>query len=177
MEYAVRLEGALQIDSTTLHELHRAGADVPFPIALKGDAVLMEYIGDETCAAPRLAQVELARDEAKPLFERILRNIGLWLDLDRIHGDLSPYNILYWNGAVTIIDFPHAIESRFNPLPASCCIEMSLTYVATSSATGSAAIRRGLRRECGALTNMAPRLHSPRDVCVGVDHSPKRWII
>lgn len=115
MEYAVRLEGALQIDSTTLHELHRAGADVPFPIALKGDAVLMEYIGDETCAAPRLAQVELARDEAKPLFERILRNIGLWLDLDRIHGDLSPYNILYWNGAVTIIDFPHAIESRFNP--------------------------------------------------------------
>ena len=55
-----------------------------------------------------------SRQEARPLFERILRNIGLWLDLDRIHGDLSPYNILYWNGAITIIDFPQAIDSRFN---------------------------------------------------------------
>ncbi|HXN84716.1 MAG TPA: RIO1 family regulatory kinase/ATPase, partial [Candidatus Binataceae bacterium] len=26
-----------------------------------------------------------------------------------------PYNILYWNDAVTIIDFPQAIDSRFNP--------------------------------------------------------------
>ena len=99
----------------TLTALHRAGADVPFPIALGESAVLMEYIGDENRAAPRLAQTELSREEAKPLFERILCNVALWLDLDRIHGDLSPYNILYWSGAITIIDFPQAIDSRFNP--------------------------------------------------------------
>ena len=43
-----------------------------------------------------------------------MRNVALWLDLDRIHGDLSPYNILYWKGVITIIDFPQAIDSRFN---------------------------------------------------------------
>jgi RIO kinase 1 len=99
----------------TLGTLHRAGADVPLPIALGECSVLMEYIGDENRAAPRLAQTELTPEEARPLFERILRNVALWLDLDRIHGDLSPYNILYWNGAITIIDFPQAIDSRFNP--------------------------------------------------------------
>src|SRR5208282_3408166 len=97
----------------TLRRLHDAGADVPCPIACDESAVLMEYIGDENHAAPRLAQTELTREEAKPLFERILRNVALWLDLDRIHGDLSPYNILYWSGAITIIDFPQAIDARF----------------------------------------------------------------
>lgn len=97
-----------------LEMLHRAGADVPCPIALGENVVLMEYIGDETRAAPRLAQVELSREEVRPLFERIMSNIAMLLDLDRVHGDLSPYNILYWNGAITIIDFPQAIDSRFN---------------------------------------------------------------
>jgi RIO kinase 1 len=105
----------LSAEFETLDLLHRAGADVPFPIALGEGAVLMQYIGDETAAAPRLAQVELARDEAMALFERVLRNVGLWLDLDRIHGDLSPYNILYFSGAITVIDFPQAIDARFNP--------------------------------------------------------------
>jgi RIO kinase 1 len=104
----------LSAEFEALGTLHRAGADVPFPIALGEGVVLMEYIGDEARAAPRLAQVELARDEARPLLERILHNVALWLDLDRVHGDLSPYNILYWNGAITIIDFPQTIDSRFN---------------------------------------------------------------
>jgi RIO kinase 1 len=105
----------LSAEFETLGTLYRAGADVPFPIALGEGVVLMEYIGDENHAAPRLAQTELSPDEVTPLFERILRNVGLWLDLDRIHGDLSPYNILYFGGAITIIDFPQAIDSRFNP--------------------------------------------------------------
>jgi RIO kinase 1 len=105
----------LSAEFETLSLLHRAGADVPFPIAVGEGAVLMQYIGDETAAAPRLAQVELTSDDARSFFERILRNVGLWLDLDRIHGDLSPYNILYWNDAVTIIDFPQTVDARFNP--------------------------------------------------------------
>jgi RIO kinase 1 len=110
----VQYDTWLGAEFETLQMLHRAGADVPFPIALGEGVVLMEYIGDEVHAAPRLAQVELAHKEARPVFERILRNVALWLDLDRVHGDLSPYNILYWSGAITIIDFPQAIDSRFN---------------------------------------------------------------
>jgi RIO kinase 1 len=44
----------------------------------------------------------------------MLHNVALWLELDRIHGDLSLYNILYWSGAITIIDFAQAIDSRLN---------------------------------------------------------------
>ncbi|MGD9890099.1 MAG: RIO1 family regulatory kinase/ATPase [Dehalococcoidia bacterium] len=30
----------------------------------------------------------------------------MWFARDRIHADLSPFNILYWEGALTVIDFP-----------------------------------------------------------------------
>jgi RIO kinase 1 len=99
----------------TQRRLYDAGADVPRPISQTGNAVLMEYIGDEDgTAAPLLREVELTREEAAPLFERILRNIELWLACDRIHGDLSAYNVLYWQGAVTIIDFAQAVDPRYS---------------------------------------------------------------
>ena len=30
----------------------------------------------------------------------------------RIHGDLSAYNILYWQGEITLIDFPQVVNSH-----------------------------------------------------------------
>ena len=111
---SVQYDTWLSAEFETLTALHRAGADVPCPIALGEGVVLMEYIGDAARAAPRLAQVDLGREAARPLFEQVMRNVGLLLDLDRVHGDLSPYNILYWNGAITIIDFPQTIDARFN---------------------------------------------------------------
>ena len=32
-----------------------------------------------------------------------------------VHGDLSPYNILHWNGGAVIIDFPQMVDARKNP--------------------------------------------------------------
>jgi RIO kinase 1 len=31
-----------------------------------------------------------------------------------IHGDLSAYNILYWEGQITLIDFPQVTDSHNN---------------------------------------------------------------
>jgi RIO kinase 1 len=31
-----------------------------------------------------------------------------------IHADLSAYNVLYWEGSVTIIDFPQAVDPLGN---------------------------------------------------------------
>ena len=98
----------------TQRTLYAAGADVPRPIAHIGNSLLMEFIGDAEGAAPTLREVELSREEALPLFERVLRNIELALAYDRIHGDLSAYNLLYWQGAVTIIDFAQAVDPRYN---------------------------------------------------------------
>ena len=99
----------------TMQALYNAGVDLPRPIAHSENAILMEYIGDESEAAPALHQVRLPHAEARLLFERMLHNVGLMLAHDRIHADLSAYNILYWNGEVKIIDFPQAVDPYVNP--------------------------------------------------------------
>ena len=99
----------------TLKALYKAGADIPRPLARTKSAILMEYFGDERQAAPSLQSVELSRDEVLPVFERLMGNIELWLAHNYVHADLSAYNVLYWQGQVHIIDFPQAVDPRFNP--------------------------------------------------------------
>lgn len=95
--------------------LHAAGADVPRPLAQIGNATLMEYLGDEEGPAPLLQHADPPRYEAPALFARLLWNVELFLAHDRIHGDLSAYNILYRDGRATIIDFAQAVDPRHNP--------------------------------------------------------------
>lgn len=121
----------------TLTLLHAAGADVPRPVACAAsgtlleyigepepqrlrspgapvNALLMQYLGDAEWPAPHLQRAPVEREEAHGLFQRILRNITLFLAHDRVHGDLSAFNILYWRGRITIIDFPQAVDPRVN---------------------------------------------------------------
>ena len=98
----------------TMQVLHAAGADVPVPLTSGNNAILMGYIGDAETPAPTLNSVELDPDEAGPLFERTVRNIEILLANQRVHGDLSAYNILYWEGQITLIDFPQAIDPESN---------------------------------------------------------------
>src|SRR5918998_1051125 len=96
---------------TTMERLYRAGAAVPRPIAVAENAILMSYYGDGTLGAPTLIEVRLERDEAGALFQEVLRNITLMLERGLIHGDLSAYNILYWDGKAVLIDFPQITNS------------------------------------------------------------------
>jgi RIO kinase 1 len=98
----------------TLEILYEAGADVPRPFRVEADALLMEYIGVEEEPAPQLNTVRLGRPEAEKLLPRILDNVETMLACNRVHGDLSPHNILYWEGHPTLIDFPQAVDPRFN---------------------------------------------------------------
>jgi RIO kinase 1 len=104
----------LMYEYTTLERLRRFGAAVPTPYAVNDNALLMSYLGDERMAAPTLNGVRLPRSEARALFEEVLRNIELMLQHGLIHGDLSAYNILYWEGRITLIDFPQVTFSRTN---------------------------------------------------------------
>ena len=100
----------LMHEYTTLQQLHKVGAAVPQPIAAGENAILMSYHGDAQMAAPTLNSVSLALSEARRLFQETLRNIELMLQHGLIHGDLSAYNILYWEGEITLIDFPQVIN-------------------------------------------------------------------
>jgi len=129
----------LMHEYTTLERFQALGIAVPKPIASAANAILMEYIGDENMPAPTLNQMTLEQAEANCLFQVVLDNIELMLGDGRIHGDLSAYNILYWEGKLTIIDFPqvanarvsrdtHLFGSRVNP-DAEFILERDITRV------------------------------------------------
>jgi len=98
-----------------LRELHAAGIDVPRPIDHAGDALLMEYIGDESAPAEQLRGVRLTEPQAGAVWDRVVWNIKTMLQLNRVHGDLSPYNMLWHGGRAWIIDVPQMSDPREIP--------------------------------------------------------------
>ena len=111
----LRHQSWISYEFQTLELLRAAGADVPRPYAMEKNAILMDYVGDLTSAAPTLNTVTLDPDEVRPLFDRVIWNVDLLLSNQRIHGDLSAYNILYWDGDITLIDFPQVVPPESNP--------------------------------------------------------------
>ncbi|MBN1309995.1 MAG: hypothetical protein JXB30_01160 [Anaerolineae bacterium] len=99
---------------TTIEKLHEQGGAVPQPILSAENAILMSYHGDENVAAPTLHEIDLERDEAERLFDEVMRNIEMLLALGWVHGDLSAYNILYWEGEIVLIDFPQVVNCHGN---------------------------------------------------------------
>lgn len=97
-----------------LQAAHAAGCDVPEPLAIGPRSLLMEYIGDVDQAAPQLQRVRLDRREAQSVFDRIVENVERLLAHNLVHGDLSAFNILYWEDGPVIIDFPQAVDPRMN---------------------------------------------------------------
>jgi RIO kinase 1 len=102
-------------EKETLDALHRAGANVPRPLTQLGSAFLMGWIGDEDEAAPQLRQVRFDDpSKATRIFDFLVAQVELWLAHDIVHGDLSEYNVLFWRGRPVVIDFPQALDPRFN---------------------------------------------------------------
>lgn len=104
----------LEHEFKTLQILSAAGADVPRAFASDSNAILMAYYGDEIMGAPTLNDVDLSTSEARVLYERVIHNIELMLAHERVHADLSAFNILYWEGEIILIDFPQAIHPGQN---------------------------------------------------------------
>jgi RIO kinase 1 len=115
-EFGVQVQHTswLMYEYTTLERLFREGAAVPHPVSAAENAILMGFQGDVQRAAPTLIEVAPETDEAESLFREALRNIELMLRLDVIHGDLSAYNMLYWEGKITLIDFPQVSSVETN---------------------------------------------------------------
>ncbi len=95
--------------------LYAGGVRVPRPFAQIGNSILMDYVGDVGEPAPTLQEVVLEHGEAQALFDDIIDNIELCLARQCIHGDLSAYNLLYWQGVVTLIDFAQGVDPHYNP--------------------------------------------------------------
>jgi len=108
----------VQSEYAVLAKLHGAGLPVPQPYASDDTSLAMEFIADaDGEAAPRLTALSakaMGVGGARTLEDEILEAIRGMLRLNLVHGDLSPYNVLVRGGKAMIIDFPQAVDARFN---------------------------------------------------------------
>jgi RIO kinase 1 len=98
-----------------LGKLWGLGLPVPYPVQLSDTEILMELVGSDGQAAPRLAQTRPPADLLPELFEQ-LRDTMTRLALHGwAHGDLSPYNVLLHQERVVVIDWPQIVDVIGNP--------------------------------------------------------------
>ena len=98
-----------------LAELWGVGLPVPYPVQINGTEVLMEFIGDQGQAAPRLAQTRPEPALLVDLFEQFRATVSELALRGWAHGDLSPYNVLLHDDRLVIIDWPQIVDIIGNP--------------------------------------------------------------
>jgi RIO kinase 1 len=115
--FGLKIEQAIWMDHEwcMLHRLFDAGLDVPQPLARGERAILMPFLGDERKPSPMLYAVEIQREDASAVVDRLLWNVRQMLDLHVVHGDLSPFNVMWHDEKAVIIDLPQAVDPRLNP--------------------------------------------------------------
>lgn len=145
--FGQEMEQALWIDHewSMLRRLHDAGLDVPQPIARGERAILMPFLGDENAPAPMLHQVELDSEDASVVVDRLLWNVERMLDAHVVHGDLSPFNIMWHSGGPIIIDLPQAVDPRLNS-----AAQILLARDVSSVCAWASCL--GMRRDAAAIT-------------------------
>jgi RIO kinase 1 len=106
--YAVDRMGAIAAtEFTILQKAYRGGVPVPTPAKRVDNMFTMRFLGYET-KAPLLKDVVLA--EPAKVARQAIALVENLLDTHIVHGDLSEYNLLFWDGALFVIDFPQAVD-------------------------------------------------------------------
>lgn len=98
-----------------LCRLYGAGVPVPYPVQIVGTELLLEFIGDGTTAAPRLAQLRRDTADLEDLWRQLVAAMHGMAQLGFTHGDLSAYNLLVHNGRLVVIDLPQIVDVVTNP--------------------------------------------------------------
>ena len=98
-----------------LERMREAGARVPEPVAVHKNLLLMEYLGDEETPAPMLRSV--AVEDVAALHADLVESLRGIHKAGLVHGDLSEYNILWWQEHAWIIDVGQAVPME-HPLAA-----------------------------------------------------------
>lgn len=97
-------------EHTILGRLADAGVRAPRPSGHFRNVLVMEFIGDaEGNAAPRMIDAPI--EDPAALYEDLVHQIGrMSREAHLVHGDLSPYNVLYHEGHSVLIDVAQAIS-------------------------------------------------------------------
>ncbi|KAL2497162.1 Serine/threonine-protein kinase Rio1 [Abeliophyllum distichum] len=94
-----------------LMRLRAAGIRCPAPLLLRLHVLVMEFIGKAGWAAPRLKDAALSLDKLREGYVEIIMAMRtLYQKCKLVHGDLSEYNILYFEGHLYVIDVSQAVD-------------------------------------------------------------------
>lgn len=97
-------------EHTILTRLAEAGVRAPKPYGHFRNVLVMEYIGTVEGAAPRLKDAII--EDPAALYEELVREIGTMVRTAKlVHGDLSPYNTLYFDDHVVLIDVAQSVAA------------------------------------------------------------------
>ena len=94
-----------------LKRLRKHGIRVPQPMFSLKNVLVMEFIGDEESASPRLKDIKI--EEPQEVFNELLETLAIiWQTCDLVHADFSEYNILWREGKPWVIDVGQAVTTR-----------------------------------------------------------------
>ena len=89
----------------------RESIRVPTPIACDQNILIMEMIGTDS-PAPKLKDVAL--EDPQLMFDKVIASLKKMYFAGYVHGDLSEFNILVWDGEPVFIDFSQTMPSDAN---------------------------------------------------------------
>jgi RIO kinase 1 len=114
--FAGLIAGWTRREHTILSRLHEAGVRVPVPYGHFRNVLVMEFIGTAEGAAGRLKDTPI--DDPAALYADLVQEFGAMVKKAKlVHGDLSPYNTLYHEGKVVVIDVAQAVRSDHPEAP------------------------------------------------------------
>eukprot|EP01038_Epipyxis_sp_PR26KG_P015796 gene15796-21393_t len=94
-----------------LKRLSAAGIPCPTPHLLKSHVLVMDFLGKDGWCASRLKDATLSMDELLTCYKTIVIDMRrMYHECNLVHGDLSEYNLLWYEGRAVIIDVSQSVE-------------------------------------------------------------------
>lgn len=92
-----------------LHRASSCGVQTPKPLLFKDHVLIMDFVGDDGVAAPKLKDAVLTNAQLNLAYVDVLRSVrALYQKAQLVHSRLSEANILYHNDKCWIVDFSEA---------------------------------------------------------------------
>jgi len=97
-----------QKEFTNLKQAYEAGVNVPKPMAVRQNVLIMEFIGENGVSAPLLREAYIKNPQR--IYQQLLTNLKwLYRKAGLVHADLSEYNVMVWKNKPVLFDVSQAV--------------------------------------------------------------------